>query len=79
MGRTTVSLRRYGTRDVHVELEEFAEGGSWPPGDDSWFWDSRKRTFKDADISSRRAFSNRRVSHTGAGEADDEVSFPGKG
>lgn len=40
--RARVSLRRYGTRDVNVELEEFSEGGAWPPGDNSWFWDTRK-------------------------------------
>lgn len=37
-----MSLRRYGTMDVKVELEEFSEGRGWPPSDDSWFWDSRK-------------------------------------
>lgn len=29
-------------RDVGVELEVFSEDGSWPPRDDSWFWDTRK-------------------------------------
>ncbi len=27
-------------RQVNVKLEEFSEGGAWPPGDDSWFWDT---------------------------------------
>ncbi|CAM9369282.1 unnamed protein product, partial [Sphacelaria rigidula] len=42
--RATVSLRRYGTRDVKIELEAFCEDGAWPPGDNSWFWDTRKLT-----------------------------------
>lgn len=33
-----VNLERYGMRQVNVKLEEFSEGGAWPPGDDSWFW-----------------------------------------
>lgn len=36
-----MNLQRYGMRQVNVKLEEFTEGGAWPPGDDSWFWDSR--------------------------------------
>lgn len=36
-----MNLQRYGMRQVNVQLEEFSEGGAWPPGDDSWFWDSR--------------------------------------
>lgn len=35
--------------DVKVELEEFSEGGDWPPSDDSWFWDSRKVEVVDGD------------------------------
>lgn len=35
-----MSLQRYGMRQVNVKLEEFSEGGAWPPGDDSWFWDT---------------------------------------
>lgn len=35
-----VNLQRYGMRQVNVKLEEFSEGGAWPPGDDSWFWDT---------------------------------------
>lgn len=23
-----------------MKLEEFSDGGAWPPGDDSWFWDT---------------------------------------
>lgn len=34
-----MNLQRYGMRQVNVKLEEFAEGGAWPPEDDSWFWD----------------------------------------
>lgn len=26
-----------------MKLEEFSEGGAWPPGDDSWFWDAGER------------------------------------
>ncbi|CAN0142732.1 unnamed protein product, partial [Ectocarpus fasciculatus] len=37
--RGPVNLQRYGLREVNVKLEEFSEGGAWPPGDDSWFWD----------------------------------------
>lgn len=33
-----MNLQRYGLRQVNVKLEEFAEGGAWPPGGDSWFW-----------------------------------------
>lgn len=36
-----MNLQRYGMRQVNVKLEEFSEGGAWPPEDDSWFWDSR--------------------------------------
>ncbi|CAM9237220.1 unnamed protein product, partial [Laminaria digitata] len=39
--RGPVNLQRYGMRQVNVKLEEFSEGGAWPPGGDSWFWDSR--------------------------------------
>eukprot|EP00752_Nemacystus_decipiens_P016356 g14627.t1 len=38
--RRGVNLQRYGMRQVNVKLEEFSEGGAWPPGDDSWFWDT---------------------------------------
>lgn len=34
--------RRYGMRDVGVELGVFSEDGAWPPRDDSWFWDTQK-------------------------------------
>lgn len=27
---------------MKIELEAFSEGGTWPPDDDSWFWDTRK-------------------------------------
>lgn len=33
-----MNLQRYGMRQANVHLEEFAEGGAWPPEDDSWFW-----------------------------------------
>lgn len=39
-GYRGVNLQRYGMRQVNVKLEEFSEGGAWPPGDDSWFWDT---------------------------------------
>ena len=41
--RGPVNLQRYGTRDVNVDLEEFSEGGSWPPRGDSWFWEAREQ------------------------------------
>lgn len=39
-----MNLQRYGMRQVNVKLEEFAEGGAWPPGDDSWFWGEKLST-----------------------------------
>lgn len=67
-GRATVSLRRYGTMDVKVELEEFSEGGDWLPSDDSWFWDSRKTEVVDGDTDNIDALTRSQIDVSDAEE-----------
>ncbi|CAM9667331.1 unnamed protein product [Ectocarpus sp. 12 AP-2014] len=74
--RGPVNLQRYGLREVNVKLEEFSEGGAWPPGDDSWFWEPEVPAAADTTAGAGRESTKDGVLDEGAGM--DEPPIPGE-
>ncbi|CBJ25706.1 conserved unknown protein [Ectocarpus siliculosus] len=71
--RGPVNLQRYGMREVNVKLEEFSEGGAWPPGDDSWFWEPEVPAAADTTAAAGRESTKDGVLDEGAGIDDSPI------